>query len=167
IIKNFDEIEVSNINSYNQIIVGGPKVQLEKLEKFLKDKRIKAIFLKVSGPFHTKYMKQASEKMEKVLREINFKNSEVPVYLNYSAKKTIDKDEIKDGLLKQLYNPVKWVETIENITKEGIDCFVEIGPKNVLKKLIETIVPNILSFNIENPKTFQEFYSFFKGGGNV
>ncbi|MFN4227608.1 MAG: ACP S-malonyltransferase [Candidatus Ratteibacteria bacterium] len=162
IIKNFNDIEVSNINSYKQIIVGGIKSELEKLEKYLKDKRIKAIFLKVSGPFHTKYMKQASEKMEKELEKISFKNSEIPVYLNYSAKKTYDKEEIKEGLLKQLYSPVRWVETVENMVKDGVDCFIEIGPKNVLKKLIETIVPNIPSFNIENQKTFQEIYTFLK-----
>ncbi|MCM8785362.1 MAG: ACP S-malonyltransferase [Candidatus Omnitrophica bacterium] len=167
IIRNFNEVEVSNINSYTQIIVGGPKSELEKLEKYLKGKRIKSIFLKVSGPFHTKYMKQASEEMKKEIEKINFKNSEVPIYLNYSAKKTVDKEEIKDGLLKQFYSSVRWIEIIENMVKDGVDCFVEIGPKNVLKKLIESIFPDIPSFNIENQKTFKEFYSFFKGGRNV
>ncbi|MCM8802564.1 MAG: ACP S-malonyltransferase, partial [Candidatus Omnitrophica bacterium] len=150
IIRNFNEVEVSNINSYTQIIVGGPKSELEKLEKYLKGKRIKSIFLKVSGPFHTKYMKQASEEMKKEIEKINFKNSEVPIYLNYSAKKTVDKEEIKDGLLKQFYSSVRWIEIIENMVKDGVDCFVEIGPKNVLKKLIESIFPDIPSFNIEN-----------------
>jgi len=167
IIKNFKDIEVSNINSYTQIVVGGNKDELEKLERYLKDKRIKGIFLKVSGPFHTKFMKEASEKMEKELEKINFNDAMVPVYLNFSAKKTTDKEEIKYELLKQLYSPVRWVEIIENIANDGVDCFVEIGPKNVLKKLIESIVKEIPVFNIENPETFKEFHSFFTGGENV
>ncbi|HOK56853.1 MAG TPA: ACP S-malonyltransferase [bacterium] len=167
IIKNFNDIEISNINSYTQIIVGGKKDELEKLEKYLKEKRIKAVFLKVSGPFHTKYMVEASEILEKEIDKINFKNSKVPIYLNFSSEKTIDKEEIKNGLLKQLYSPVRWVEIIENMVKDGIECFVEIGPKNVLKKLIEVIVPGIPSFNIENPEGLKVFSSFLEGGKNV
>lgn len=167
IIKNFKDIEISNINSYTQIIVGGPKDKLEELEKYLKEKRIKAIFLKVSGPFHTKFMKEASEKMEKELDKINFKDAKIHIYLNFSAKKTTDKEEIKNGILKQLYSPVKWVEIIENMVNDGVDCFIEVGPKNVLKKLIESIVPNIPSFNIENPENLRNFSFFLEGGQNV
>lgn len=166
IVKNYD-IEISNINSYNQIVVGGKKEQLEKLAGYLKEKRIKNVFLKVSGPFHTKYMKEASDILKEEIEKIDFKDPKFPVYMNFSGKKTTNKEEIKEGILKQLYFPVKWVDIVENMIKDGVDCFVEIGPKNVLKKLIESIKPGILSFNIENPKTFMDFYSFFKGGKNV
>lgn len=161
IIKNYD-VEISNINSYTQIVVGGKKEELEKLYNFLREKQIKSIFLKVSGPFHTKFMKEGSELLEEEIKKINFKNPKFPVYMNFSGKKTVDKEEIKENLLRQLYSSVRWVETIENMKNDGIDCFVEIGPKNVLKKIVETIVPNIPSFNIENPITLETFISFLK-----
>ncbi len=160
-------LEISNINSYTQIVVGGKKEELEKLNNFLKDKKIKGIFLKVSGPFHTKFMKDGVELLKKEMEKIEFKNPKFPVYMNFSGQKTMDKEEIKEGLLKQLYSPVRWVEIIENMKKDGIECFVEIGPKNVLKKLIETIIPGIPSFNIENPLTLNNFILFLKEAGNV
>lgn len=163
IIKNFDGIEISNINSYTQIVVGGKRGNLEKLSTYLKEKRIKSIFLKVSGPFHTSCMKEASEILSKEMEKIDIKNSEIPVYLNFSAKKTVDKDEIKEALLKQIFSPVRWLEIIENMKSE-VDCFLEIGPKNVLKKLIETITPDTPTFNIENKQTMEEFYDYFKKG---
>ncbi|MGC8977021.1 MAG: ACP S-malonyltransferase [Candidatus Ratteibacteria bacterium] len=166
IIKNY-EIEISNINSYNQIVVGGKKEELEKLAIYLKEKKIKNVFLKVSGPFHTKYMKEAADIFKEDVEKVDFKNPKFPVYMNYSGKKTIDKEEIKNGILKQLYSPVRWVETIENMSQDGVNCFVEIGPKNVLKKLIESINPQIPSFNFENQQTLGNFYIFFKGGKNV
>ncbi|MGB9677549.1 MAG: ACP S-malonyltransferase [Candidatus Ratteibacteria bacterium] len=166
IIKNY-EIEISNINSYNQIVVGGKKEELEKLAIYLKEKKIKNVFLKVSGPFHTKYMKEAADIFKEDVEKVDFKNPKFPVYMNYSGKKTMDKEEIKNGILKQLYSPVRWVETIENMVEDGVNCFVEIGPKNVLKKLIESINPQIPSFNIENQQTLGNFYIFFKGGKNV
>ncbi|MCM8804249.1 MAG: ACP S-malonyltransferase [Candidatus Omnitrophica bacterium] len=166
IIKSYD-IEISNINSYNQIVVGGKKEELEKLANYLKEKRIKNIFLKVSGPFHTKYMKEAADIFKKEIEKIDFKDPKFPIYMNFSGKKSMNKEEIKEGILKQFYLPVKWVEIIENMIKDGVACFVEVGPKNVLKKLIESINPLIPSFSIENQKTFMDFYSFFKGGQNV
>ncbi|MCM8818487.1 MAG: ACP S-malonyltransferase [Candidatus Omnitrophica bacterium] len=161
IIKNYD-VEISNINSYTQIVIGGRKEEIEKLNNYLKEKRIKSVFLKVSGPFHTKFMKEGVELLKKEIEKIEFKNPTFPIYMNFSGKKTTNKEEIKDGILKQLYSTVKWVEIIENMKNEGIECFLEIGPKNVLKKLIETIVPDIPSFNIENPDTLNNFISFLK-----
>ncbi len=166
IIKNFD-VEISNINSYTQIVIGGKKYELEKLSDYLKERKIKSIFLKVSGPFHTKFMKEASEILKNEIEKIDFKDAKIPVYMNFSAKKVIDRNEIKENILKQLYSPVRWVEIIENMVNDGTDCFVEVGPKNVLKKLIETIVPHIPSFNIENPQTLSDFLKFLEGGNNV
>lgn len=164
IIKNYD-VEISNINSYTQIVIGGKKDELEKLNNCLKERRIKGIFLKVSGPFHTRFMKDGVELLKREIEKIEFRNPKFPVFLNFSAEKTLDKEEIKEGILKQLYSPVRWLEIIENMKNEGISCFIEIGPKNVLKKLIETIVPEIPSFNIENPITLKNFISFLKEGG--
>jgi len=166
IIKNFD-VEISNINSYTQIVVGGKKEELEKLASYLKERKIKSIFLKVSGPFHTKFMKEASEIFKNEIDKIDFKDARIPVYMNFSAKKEIEKDRIKENILKQLYSPVRWVEIIESMVNDGVDCFVEIGPKNVLKKLIESIVPVIPSFNVENPQTLDSFLKFLEGGNNV
>lgn len=159
------EVEISNINSYTQIIVGGKKEEIEKLSSELKEKRIKNIPLKVSGPFHTRFMKPAAEILKQEIEKIEFKDASIPVYMNFSGEKTVDKEEIKEGLIKQLFSPVKWVEIIENMVNDGVEIFIELGPKNVLKKLIDTIIPSSFSFNIENKETLETFLSWFKMEG--
>ncbi|MBN1446090.1 MAG: ACP S-malonyltransferase [Candidatus Omnitrophica bacterium] len=151
LLKDFPGVSISNINSRSQIVVGGKKEKLEKFNVFLKSRKAKGIMLNVSGPFHTPLMEKASVLLAEEIEKINFSDPEVPVYLNYSGVKTTDKEEIKRGLIKQVCSPVRWVSTIENISADEEDgVFVEVGPKTVLKKLIEGILPCSSVFNVED-----------------
>ncbi|MCX8082180.1 MAG: ACP S-malonyltransferase [bacterium] len=150
ILSDFNGISIANINSSTQIVVGGKKKDIEELNIFLKTKRIKGVILNVSGPFHTPFMKEASSLLAKEITKITFKNPEIPVYLNFSGKMTKDSAEIKEGLIHQVYSPVRWVTIIENMSKENDIVFVEVGPKTVLKRLIENIIPGAVVFNVED-----------------
>ncbi|MDD3725682.1 MAG: ACP S-malonyltransferase [Candidatus Ratteibacteria bacterium] len=151
ILNTFDGISIANINSYRQIVVGGNKETLKNFYSFLRERKIKSVMLNVSGPFHTLYMKEASYYLADEIEKVHFKNPEIPVYLNYSGEKNVDKEEIKKGLIYQIYSPVRWVTTIENIVKDEKDVvFVEVGPKTVLKRLIEEIIPTLKVFNVED-----------------
>ncbi|MCD6408039.1 ACP S-malonyltransferase [bacterium] len=165
-IKNFEGVEISNINSYSQIIVGGKKEKLMEFSKFLKERGVKPIFLKVTGPFHTSFMKSASKLLEEEIIKVDFKEPEIPVFLNYSGNLARDREEVKEGLVKQLYSPVKWLDIIKNMEKENVEIFVEVGPKKVLKKLIESILPGKTVLNVEDKNSLEETLNYL-GGENV
>jgi len=151
LLNNFEGISIANINSSKQVVVGGQKKNLEEFNSFLKTKKIKGIMLNVSGPFHTPFMKEASLLLEQEIKKVSFKDPEIPIYLNYSGKRTTDREEIKKGLIQQIYSPVRWVSIIKNITEDAGDIiFVEVGPKTVLKRLIEGIIPEAKVLNVEN-----------------
>jgi len=156
LMTDFPAVSISNINSYKQIVVGGTKEELERFNSFLKSRKIKGIMLNVSGPFHTVLMEKAAGLIADEIEKISFNNPEIPVYLNYSGNKTLDKEEIKKGLVKQVCSPVKWVSIIENMSAgEKNMIFVEIGPKTVLKKLIESILPESVVLNVEDTASLE------------
>lgn len=168
LLKDFPEIEVSNINSPAQVVVGGRKTELEKFSVFLKERRLKGIMLNVSGPFHTSLMKEASGMLGKEIAGADFNDPEIPVYLNHSGRVTTDREEIKRGLVRQVFSPVRWVETVENISSdEKTGVFVEVGPKKVLKKLIEGILPGSLVLNVEDNASLANTTAVLKGDDNV
>jgi|LSQX01.2.fsa_nt_gb [acyl-carrier-protein] S-malonyltransferase len=159
VLKEFPDIEVSNHNSDSQIVVGGKKEALEKLNLYLKQKRIKGIMLNVSGPFHTSLMKKAGELISVELDKLDFKDPKIPLYLNYSGEKAIDGQEVKEGLIKQISTTVRWLDIIKNI---GEGVFVEVGPKKVLKRIIEGILPESKVFNVEDNRSLTDFIESMK-----
>ncbi len=168
LLKEFPQIEVSNVNSPAQVVVGGRKTELEKFNSFLNERKLKGIMLNVSGPFHTSLMKEASGMLESEITGTGFKDPEIPVYLNYSGSRTTDSDEIRRGLIRQIFSRVRWVETVENMYRdEKPEAFVEVGPKKVLKKLIEAIVPGIPVFNVEDNASLADTMAMLKGDINV
>ncbi len=164
LLGDFPGIEISNVNSPVQVVVGGKKEELEKFSAFLKEKKFKGIMLNVSGPFHTSLMKKASEMLEPEIAGIAFNEPAIPVYLNWSGRRTTDKDEIKKGLAKQIFSPVRWVETIENmVSDDKPEVFVEVGPKKVLKKLIESIISGAVVLNVEDTASMSDTMDRLKG----
>ena len=156
LIKDFAGISIANINSSKQIVVGGNKKDIENFNAFLKTKKIKGVILNVSGPFHTSFMKEASYLLAEEIEKITFKNPEIPVYLNFSGNRTMDKEEIKKGLIQQIYSPVKWVDIITNMATDMENIvFVEVGPKTVLKRLIEGIIPEAKVLNVEDKASLE------------
>ncbi len=164
LLKDFPAVSISNINSPVQIVVGGKKEELEKFNAFLKSRKAKGIMLNVSGPFHTPLMEKAADLLAGEIEKIKFSDPEVPVYLNHSGVRTMDREEIKRGLIKQVCSPVKWVAIIENIAADEKDSvFVEVGPKAVLKKLIEGIIPGASVFNVEDKVSLENAVKGLKG----
>lgn len=74
-----------------------------------------------------------------MLRKVNVKEASIPVISNYTAKEYISEDT-KNNLIKQIYNPVKWVQSIEYLIDQGVDEFTQVGPGRVLKNLYKKIV---------------------------
>jgi [acyl-carrier-protein] S-malonyltransferase len=162
-VKKFEGIEIANINSPSQIVIGGSKNNLQKIYAYLRKNKIKAVFLKVSGPFHTSLMKEAGKKLACELDKIEFQNPQIPLYVNALGTRVSDKETVRDALIKQLYSPVKWIDNITNMKADGTNVFLEVGPKNVLKKLLEKIIPGTVVLNVENKETLQNTVEILSG----
>ncbi|SUB99723.1 malonyl CoA-acyl carrier protein transacylase [Proteus vulgaris] len=129
-----------NFNSPGQVVIAGNKEAVERAGVLCKEAGAKrALPLAVSVPSHCALMKPAADKLAIALQEIEFKQPEIQVVNNVDVKAQTDANAIRDALVRQLYNPVRWTETVELIAEKGITQLLEIGPGKVLTGLTKRI----------------------------
>ncbi len=136
--ENF-KVEIANDNSDGQIVCSGKIQDLKKFSILLKEKKIKNIRLPVSAPFHCSLMNVATEVMKEELSKLNFKKGENTLISNITADEIFNADELKDLLIKQIENRVRWRESTINMINKGVKHFIEIGPGKVLSGLVKRI----------------------------
>jgi len=142
-------VEPANYNCNGQIVVAGHTEAVDSFIENVKETGAKrAVKLPVSAPFHCSLMRPAQEKMKKYLDGILIKDIVIPVYNNVDAVKEYSADVIKDALIRQVSGAVRWIELIENMIKDKIDTFVEVGAGNVLTGLVRKINKDVNVFNI-------------------
>ena len=129
--------EIANYNSINQIVVSGDTEAIDLIIDEAKEKKIKAIKLLVSAPFHCKYMLETSKQLKKSFNKLIFKNPIIPIVLNYSAKPFKDLEDLKNSLVNQTFSTVRWYESVSFMVKERIGIFLEIGNGNTLSNMIK------------------------------
>ena len=128
-----------NFNSPGQVVIAGNKAAVERAGEILKAKGAKRVLpLPVSVPSHCALMKSAADKLAEALNNIEFNEPKIPVINNVDVKVETDAKSIKDALVRQLYSPVRWVETTQKITEDTMNL-VEMGPGKVLAGLIKRI----------------------------
>ncbi|AOZ94987.1 ACP S-malonyltransferase [Butyrivibrio hungatei] len=141
-----------NYNCPGQIVVSGKDERIEKLKEKLSNKKVRFIQLSVGGPFHTPYMKEASEELKKeaeINMLYNINKSYIPLYSNMTAKPyPTDAEGIIQSFSEQISSSVNWEDTIKNMTKEGIDTFIECGPGKTLTGFVKRIVPQARIYNV-------------------
>ncbi len=142
--------QIANDNSEGQIVLSGKKEDLENLIQILKDNSIKNIKLPVSAPFHCNLMNKATKIMTKELNKLNFKNGQNKLISNVTANEIKDPDELKNLLIKQIENRVRWRESVINMIENDIDHFIEIGPGKVLSGLVKRINRDVKIDTINN-----------------
>ena len=153
LLKNNEEkfkAQIANDNSDGQIVVSGKNEDLEKLIITLKDKSIKNVKLPVSAPFHCSLMDSATKKMTEELNKLNFKSSSNKLISNVTAEEISDGKNLKELLIKQIENRVRWRESILNMIKNDVNHFIEIGPGKVLTGLIKRINREVKIDTINN-----------------
>ena len=150
--QNNFKVEIANDNSEGQIVLSGKIQDLEKLSILLKEKKIKNIRLPVSAPFHCSLMNVATEIMREELSKLNFKKGNNPLISNITADEIFNADELKDLLIKQIENRVRWREGTINMINKGVKKFIEIGPGKVLSGLVKRTNKEVevSSINSEN-----------------
>ena len=153
LLDNDNEIkaQIANDNSEGQIVVSGKNTDLEKLINILKSQNIKNIKLPVSAPFHCNLMSKATKIMRKEIEKVNFLNGKNILVSNVTANEILNKDELKNLLIDQIENRVRWREIILKMINNGVNHFIEIGPGKVLSGLVKRInkTVNISTINTE------------------
>jgi [acyl-carrier-protein] S-malonyltransferase len=133
-------VQSANFNSPGQIVISGSVTGVRKAMELAKAKGAKrAIELEVSGAFHSPLMSSAKDRLKEILEATNFKDAEIPVYTNVTAKPLTKAGELRNLLIEQLTSPVRWQESIENMIKDGFAKFYEVGPGEVIKGLVKRI----------------------------
>ncbi|MFL2901787.1 MAG: ACP S-malonyltransferase [Candidatus Pelagibacter sp.] len=148
--QNSFKAEIANDNSEGQIIVSGRIQDLENLGSFLKKNRIKNIKLPVSAPFHCSLMSKATDVMREELGKLNFKKGKNSLVSNITANEIFNANELKDLLVKQIENRVRWRESVINMIEKGVNQFIEIGPGKVLSGLVKRINKDVEVISINN-----------------
>ncbi|MCR4956112.1 MAG: ACP S-malonyltransferase [Lachnospiraceae bacterium] len=147
-----------NYNCPGQIVVSGEQEKIEKLKEELQRMKIRTISLPVGGAFHTPYMKEAGEGLLKELQEKDYemKPAAIPLYGNKTAKPyPKDREEMEKLLSGQVYNSVKFEQTLKNMAEDGIDTFIECGPGTTLAGFVKRSVPGAKIYNVSNRESLQ------------
>ena len=142
ILKDNDQeikAQIANDNSVGQVVLSGKTDDLDKLSLILKEKSIKNIKLPVSAPFHCSLMNSATKIMIEEIDKLNFKSGENTLISNVTADEILNIEELKDLLIKQIENRVRWRESIIKMIKNDVNHFIEIGPGKVLSGLVKRI----------------------------
>ena len=148
-LNNF-RAEIANDNSEGQIVISGKTQDLAKLSSLLKENKIKNIKLPVSAPFHCSLMNNATNIMKEELDKLKFKKGSNPLISNITADEIFNEDELKDLLVKQIENRVRWRESIINMVNKKVNQFIEIGPGKVLSGLVKRINKDVEVSSINN-----------------
>ena len=130
---------IANDNSTGQIVLSGMNKDLDALTEDLKKNTIKTIRLPVSAPFHSKLMSSATEIMKQEINQLNFIHPKNTIISNVTSLETTEPNQIKELLIKQIENPVRWRESVIYMINKGVTKFVEIGPGKVLSGLVKRI----------------------------
>lgn len=138
-------LEVSVLNTDDQIVVGGPADRLDEARAWLANKKIKASPLPVAGAFHTTFMAPAVEPLSDVIASIDFKMPQIDVVANTTAQVIKKAQEIPGELISQLTKPVLWKETITSLTKSGIDSTLEIGERGILSNMNKKVIGGVIA----------------------
>jgi len=153
-------ISAVNFNSPGQVVVAGTAAAVERITGIAKAAGAKrALVLPVSVPSHCELMRPAAEQMAPLLASVEISTPAIPVIHNADVSSHQDADAIRDALLRQLYNPVRWVESVQHIAGSGIDTLVECGPGKVLAGLNKRIDRSMTALPIFDPASLEKAIS--------
>ncbi|MCZ6775075.1 MAG: ACP S-malonyltransferase, partial [Ignavibacteria bacterium] len=137
-------VRPANFNSPGQIVISGSVSGVCKALEIAKQKGAKLVKeLVVSGAFHSPLMESAKEGLKQALDQVSICDSNVPVYANVTGEAVNRGSDIRDSLLRQMTNPVRWEQTVKSMARDGASRFYEIGPGKVLQGLVRRTEPSV------------------------
>jgi [acyl-carrier-protein] S-malonyltransferase len=150
-------LSAANFNSPGQIVIAGDAEAVKRAAEIAPRFNIRrTIPLAVSAPFHCALMKPAQDNMLPLLKAQIFHPLKFPLVTNVDAAIINTGEEVRDALIRQIPNPVLWMQTIEVLLKEGVNTFVEVGPGKVLTGLVRKISRDVHIYNVENLDDYEQ-----------
>ncbi|WP_281547162.1 ACP S-malonyltransferase [Pseudoalteromonas sp. PAR1] len=154
---NGDVVSPVNYNSPGQVVIAGHKATVERASEACKEAGAKrALPLAVSVPSHCELMKPAAEKLAADLAALTFNTPKCDVINNVDVKAEQSSEAIKDALVRQLYSPVRWTETVQALVAQGITQSYEFGPGKVLTGLAKRIDKAMVCAAVNTQATIDE-----------
>ena len=142
ILEEIGDVSIANYNCPGQIVITGKTDQVAAAKEKLEAAGARrCIMLNVSGPFHSPLLKEAGTALLAEMEHMEFTSLKIPYITNVTAEKVTDSREIKELLAKQVYSPVRWMQSMATLLAEGVDTFVEIGPGRTLAGFMKKIAP--------------------------
>jgi [acyl-carrier-protein] S-malonyltransferase len=149
--KDSQVASAANMNAPGQTVISGSREAVMLASEAAKSRGARRVVpLDVSAPFHCILMKPAAERLAEVLSGIEFGEMNAPIVTNCDASVNRDTSRTRELLVRQVTSPVRWYESVETLSREGVTKFIEIGPKNVLAGLIKRTLPDVTVSNFEN-----------------
>jgi [acyl-carrier-protein] S-malonyltransferase len=157
-------VQAVNFNSPGQVVIAGHAAAVKRACDAAKAKGAKrALPLPVSAPFHSALMQPAAERLRQYMQGIEFRAPRVPVINNVDVARYDDPAQVKDALVRQAYNPVRWVEIIQAFAAQGVTHVAECGPGKVLAGMTKRIDGSLESLALVDRASMERGVSQSKG----
>lgn len=159
-------VSIANYNCPGQIVITGQEQAVKQAAEELKESGVKrCIPLKVSGPFHSEMLADAGKKLAAELEKVEIEALKTPYVSNVTADYVRDTEAVKELLEKQISAPVRWQQSVELMTADGVDTFIEIGPKKTLSGFLKKIAPDAESHHVETVEDMEKLLEILKTEG--
>ena len=143
-------VSIANYNCPGQTVISGEEEAVNKAVSALQDAGAKrCIPLNVSGPFHSKMLTEAGKKLSEELKKIEISEITTPYVSNVTADYVTDKEAVKGLLEQQISSSVRWQQSVELMVSDGVDTFIEIGPKKTLTGFLKKIAPQCTGYHVD------------------
>lgn len=152
-----ETVQVANLNCPGQIVISGTASGVELASAKAKEAGAKrAIPLVVSGPFHSELMRPAAHKLDTAISAISLQDTKTPVISNVTAQPVMEASNMKNLLVEQLYSPVRWEESVQEMINLGVTIFIECGPGKVLSGLVKKIDRSVTTYCVFDEESLQQ-----------
>lgn len=149
-------VEAVNFNAPAQVVIAGHKEAVERACELARQAGAKrALVLPVSAPFHSSLLRLAAQVLADALAQIELRSPAIPLINNVDVSSPTDPAAIRDALIRQAWNPVRWVETIQAMKAQGVTHIVECGPGKVLTGLVKRIDRDITALAVTDPASLE------------
>ncbi len=150
-------VSVANYNSPGQTVITGEEDAVAEASAKLKEAGAKKVTpLNVSGPFHSSMLEDAGVKLGKALEDVAFGEIKTPYITNVTADYVADKSQVKDLLQRQISSSVRWQQSVERMIADGVELFIEIGPKKSLCGFLKKIDKSIPAYRVDKVEHLEE-----------
>lgn len=150
-------VSIANYNCPGQIVITGEADAVKRAGDALKEAGARRILpLNVSGPFHSKMLAGAGEKLGEVLKNVEIRDFKVPYVTNVTAEYVTEPSEVKELLVQQVSSSVRWQQCVEKMLADGVDTFVEIGPGKTLSGFMKKIDRTVKVLNVEKVEDIEK-----------